>query len=137
MRIAKVHVLDSLFSFKGIYAIVGAAAVLGGVTRMTVCLVVIMFEVTGGLEYVLPVMVGVMMSKWVGDAFGKDSLYVDLIRLKGYPYLDNKREHHFREQAGDVMSYRDLQVLSPSSLRNDITALHALEEEGETRVFIN
>ena len=41
----------------------GASAVLGGITRMTVCLVVIMFEVTGGYEYVLPVMVAVMMSK--------------------------------------------------------------------------
>jgi H+/Cl- antiporter ClcA len=29
--------------------------VLGGVTRMTVSLVVIIFEITGGLEYILPV----------------------------------------------------------------------------------
>ena len=36
---------------------VGAAAMLSGVTRMTVSLVVIMFELTGGLEYVLPIMV--------------------------------------------------------------------------------
>jgi chloride channel 3/4/5 len=107
----------------GIYAIVGAAAVLGGVTRMTVCLVVIMFEVTGGLEYVLPVMVGVMMSKWVGDAFGKDSIYIDLIRLKGYPHLDNKREYHFREVVSDVMSYRDLEMLSMSG--NTVESLEA------------
>ena len=95
----------------GIYAIVGAASVLGGVTRMTVCLVVIMFEVTGGLEYLLPVMVGVLMSKWVGDAFGKDSIYIDLIRLKGYPHLDNKRDYSFSERASDVMSCRELVVL--------------------------
>ena len=43
---------------------VGAAATLGGVTRMTVSLVVIMFELTGGLTYILPLMVGVLVSKW-------------------------------------------------------------------------
>ena len=36
----------------GLYAMVGAAAALGGVTRMTVSLVVIMFEVTGGMQYI-------------------------------------------------------------------------------------
>ena len=96
----------------GIYAIVGAASVLGGICRMTVCLVVIMFEVTGGYEYVLPVMVGVMMSKWVADAFGHTSIYIKLIQLKGYPHLDNKREYHFTERASDVMTCRDLFVLS-------------------------
>ena len=42
----------------GLYAMVGAAAVLGGVTRMTVSLVVIMFELTGGVRYIVPLMVG-------------------------------------------------------------------------------
>ena len=53
----------------GTYAIVGAAATLAGVTRMTVSIVVIMFELTGALTYVLPIMIAVMLSKWVGDAF--------------------------------------------------------------------
>ena len=72
--------------------------------HISVCLVVIMFEVTGGYEYVLPVMVAVMMSKWVADAFGKSSIYNDLIHLKGYPHLDNKREYAFSERACDVMT---------------------------------
>lgn len=55
----------------GLYAMVGAAACLGGVTRMTVSLVVIVFELTGGLEYIVPLMAAVMTSKWVGDAFGR------------------------------------------------------------------
>ena len=41
----------------GLYAMVGAAAALGGVTRMTVSLVVIMFELTGGVRYIVPLMV--------------------------------------------------------------------------------
>jgi len=42
---------DSQCVTPGTYAMVGAAAALGGVTRMTVCLTVIMFEVTGALSY--------------------------------------------------------------------------------------
>ena len=59
----------------GLYAMIGAAAALGGVTRMTVSLVVIMFELTGGLSYIVPIMVAVMISKWVGDAIVKDGMY--------------------------------------------------------------
>lgn len=78
---------------------------LGGVTRMTVCLVVIMFEITGGLEYILPIMTAVMVSKWVGDALGKGSVYDKAIALKGYPYLDNKAEFaHTDKVAKHVMS---------------------------------
>lgn len=73
----------------GTYAIVGAAAALGGVTRMTVSIVVIMFELTGALTYVLPIMIAVMVSKWVGDAFGKRGIYESWIHFNEYPFLDN------------------------------------------------
>ncbi|XMA20186.1 hypothetical protein WAI453_012977 [Rhynchosporium graminicola] len=76
----------------GTYAIIGAAAALGGVTRMTVSIVVIMFELTGALTYVLPIMIAVMASKWVGDAFGKRGIYESWIHFNGYPYLDNSEE---------------------------------------------
>ncbi|KAI8911641.1 chloride channel [Gorgonomyces haynaldii] len=75
----------------GVYALVGAAATLSGVTRMTVSLTVIMFELTGALNYVLPLMVSIMVAKWVGDAFGKDSVYDKIIEQQGYPYLNSKR----------------------------------------------
>lgn len=42
---------------------------------LAVSLVVIMFELTGGLMYIVPLMVAVMMSKWVGDAFVKEGMY--------------------------------------------------------------
>ncbi|KAH9219758.1 chloride channel-like protein 3 [Leptodontidium sp. 2 PMI_412] len=76
----------------GTYAIIGAAAALGGVTRMTVSIVVIMFELTGALTYVLPIMIAVMASKWVGDAFGKRGIYESWIHFNEYPYLDNSEE---------------------------------------------
>lgn len=72
----------------GLYAMVGAAATLAGVTRMTVSLVVIMFELTGNADFIVPVMVAVMCSKWVGDAFGRQSIYDAHIYLSDYPCLD-------------------------------------------------
>ncbi|XP_041129861.1 H(+)/Cl(-) exchange transporter 3-like isoform X1 [Polyodon spathula] len=87
----------------GLYAMVGAAACLGGVTRMTVSLVVIVFELTGGLEYIVPLMAAVMTSKWVGDAFGREGIYEAHIRLNGYPFLDAKEEFTHTTLASEVM----------------------------------
>ncbi|QPH16596.1 hypothetical protein C2857_001279 [Epichloe festucae Fl1] len=76
----------------GTYAIIGASAALAGVTRMTVSIVVIMFELTGALTYVLPIMVAVMISKWVGDAFSRRGIYESWIHFNEYPFLDNSEE---------------------------------------------
>ena len=35
-----------------------------------------MFELTGGLQYIVPLMCAAMTSKWVGDAFGKEGMYL-------------------------------------------------------------
>eukprot|EP01062_Namystynia_karyoxenos_P001246 TRINITY_DN1042_c0_g1_i1.p1 TRINITY_DN1042_c0_g1~~TRINITY_DN1042_c0_g1_i1.p1 ORF type:complete len:925 (+),score=245.33 TRINITY_DN1042_c0_g1_i1:94-2775(+) len=104
---------DAFCVIPGIYAIVGAAAVLGGVTRMTLSLVVIMFELTGGLEYLVPVMLAVLISKWVGEWVGTpDSIYEMHIELNGYPYLDPKREAHFQASAADFMVSKNIQVIT-------------------------
>eukprot|EP01059_Diplonema_ambulator_P009230 TRINITY_DN19071_c0_g1_i1.p1 TRINITY_DN19071_c0_g1~~TRINITY_DN19071_c0_g1_i1.p1 ORF type:complete len:781 (+),score=73.55 TRINITY_DN19071_c0_g1_i1:39-2345(+) len=97
----------------GVYAIVGAAAVLGGVTRMTLSLVVIMFELTGGLEYLVPVMFAVLISKWVGEWVGSvESIYEMHIELNGYPYLDPKTEVSYHATATDFMVSHNIQVLT-------------------------
>eukprot|EP00922_Rhytidocystis_sp_ex-Travisia-forbesii_P040812 GHVS01060858.1.p1 GENE.GHVS01060858.1~~GHVS01060858.1.p1 ORF type:complete len:892 (-),score=227.99 GHVS01060858.1:497-3172(-) len=95
----------------GVYALVGAAAMLGGVTRMTISLVVIMFELTGGLSYVLPFMVAVMVAKWSGDSICDNGIYDCYIRLKGYPYLHQHRQVTFTARACDIME-RQLVVLA-------------------------
>ncbi|KAF2228135.1 chloride channel [Elsinoe ampelina] len=74
----------------GTYAIVGAASALAGATRITVSIVVIMFELTGALTYVLPIMIAVMIAKWVGDAIHSKGIYEAWIQLNGYPFLDNR-----------------------------------------------
>lgn len=114
----------------GTYAIIGAAAALGGVTRMTVSIVVIMFELTGALTYVLPIMIAVMVSKWVGDAFGKRGIYETWIHFNEYPFLDNSDEIHIPDiPVSQIMTrIEDLVVLTATghtieSLKN-ILAVH-------------
>ena len=77
----------------GTYAIVGAASALAGATRMTVSIVVIVFELTGALTYVLPIMIAVMISKWVGDAISPRGIYESWIHFNGYPFLDNRDDN--------------------------------------------
>ncbi|XP_017596554.1 PREDICTED: H(+)/Cl(-) exchange transporter 5 [Corvus brachyrhynchos] len=82
------------------------AVLAGGVTRMTVSLVVIMFELTGGLEYIVPLMAAAMTSKWVADAIGREGIYDAHIRLNGYPFLEAKEEFSHKTRAMDVMRPR-------------------------------
>lgn len=72
----------------GIFAMVGAAAFLAGVSRMTISLGVIMFELTGEIEYVVPHMIAILVAKWVADALGKDSVYDLAQAVLGHPFLD-------------------------------------------------
>ncbi|KAI9004614.1 chloride channel [Gaertneriomyces semiglobifer] len=75
----------------GVYAVVGAASAITGVTRMTVSLTVIILELTGSLPSLLPTMLAIMASKWVADALAPLDLYSLVIQTNDYPYLDAKR----------------------------------------------
>jgi chloride channel 3/4/5 len=72
----------------GIFAMVGAAAFLAGVSRMTISLAVIMFELTGELEYIVPHMIGIMVAKWVADALEREGVYDLAQTVLGHPFLD-------------------------------------------------
>lgn len=77
----------------GVYAMVGAAASLSGVTRTTVSLVVIMFELTGTLTYAVPVMLSVLVARTIADALEHKGIYDLVLEFSGLPYLDAKEEH--------------------------------------------
>ncbi|XP_076030012.1 chloride channel protein 7 isoform X4 [Oratosquilla oratoria] len=71
---------------EGKYALVGAAAMLGGVVRMTLSLTVILMECTGNITFGLPLMIVLMVAKWVGDYFN-EGLYDIHIQMSGVPIM--------------------------------------------------
>lgn len=87
----------------GTYAFLGAAAALSGIMHIYVSVVVIMFELTGALTYILPTMIVVGVTKAVSELFGKGGIADRMIWFSGFPYLDNKEDHNFGAPVSQVM----------------------------------
>ncbi|OQO09551.1 putative chloride channel protein [Cryoendolithus antarcticus] len=88
----------------GTYAFLGAAAALAGIMHITVSVVVIMFELTGALTYILPTMIVVGVTKAVSERLGKGGIADRMIWFNGFPFLDNKEDHSFGMPASTCMT---------------------------------
>ncbi|KAL8823551.1 MAG: hypothetical protein Q9191_005755 [Dirinaria sp. TL-2023a] len=86
----------------GVYALVAAGATMCGVTRLSVTLAVILFELTGSLNHVLPFSLAVLVAKWTADALEPLSIYDLLTDMNSYPMLDNKIRPIFTTDLGDI-----------------------------------
>uniref|UniRef100_A0A8C6LTZ8 Chloride voltage-gated channel 2 n=1 Tax=Nothobranchius furzeri TaxID=105023 RepID=A0A8C6LTZ8_NOTFU len=119
-----IHVDGSVYPIvPGGYAVVGAAALSGAVTH-TVSTAVIVFELTGQISHILPVMIAVILANAVAQAL-QPSLYDSIIRIKKLPYLPELGMGHHEKyniRVEDIMvrdvryitlnsSYRDLQEM--------------------------
>lgn len=93
----------------GTYAFLGAAAALSGIMNITVTVVVIMFELTGALTYILPTMIVVGITKIINSRFGKGGIADQAIVFNGMPFIDNKEEHDFGVNVSVAMT-EDLTV---------------------------
>ncbi|KAG2420053.1 hypothetical protein HFD88_004851 [Aspergillus terreus] len=88
----------------GTYAFLGAGAALSGIMHLTISVVVIMFELTGALTYILPTMIVVGVTKAVGDRFGNGGIADRMIWANGFPFLDNKEDHVFNVPVSHAMT---------------------------------
>uniref|UniRef100_A0A914WW06 Chloride channel protein n=1 Tax=Plectus sambesii TaxID=2011161 RepID=A0A914WW06_9BILA len=71
--------------YPGVYAIVGAAALSGACTH-TVSVAVIVFELTGQITYMLPVLIAILFSNAI-CTYLQPSIYDSTIKMKRLPYL--------------------------------------------------
>ncbi|KAI5950480.1 GEF1 [Candida theae] len=88
----------------GTYAFLGAAAGLCGITDLTVTVVIIMFELTGAIRYILPTMIVVAITKGINDKWGKGGIADQMIKFNGLPLIDSKEEFHFNTAVTSAMS---------------------------------
>ncbi|KAJ6699842.1 CHLORIDE CHANNEL PROTEIN [Salix purpurea] len=88
---------------QGLYAVLGAASFLGGSMRMTVSLCVIILELTNNLLLLPLIMLVLLVSKTVADAFNSN-IYDLIMNAKGFPYLETHTEPYMRQlTVGDVV----------------------------------
>ncbi|PON59487.1 Chloride channel [Trema orientale] len=88
----------------GLYAVLGAACFMGGSMRMTVSLCVIILELTNNLLLLPLIMLVLLISKTVADAFN-GNIYDLIMRSKGFPYLETHVEPYMRQlTVGDVVT---------------------------------
>ncbi|XP_021682020.1 putative chloride channel-like protein CLC-g isoform X2 [Hevea brasiliensis] len=80
----------------GLYAVLGAASFLGGSMRMTVSLCVIILELTNNLLLLPLIMLVLLVSKTVADAFN-GNIYDLIMKAKGFPYLETHAEPYMRQ----------------------------------------
>ncbi len=90
----------------GVYSLVGACAFLGGATRMSVSMVIIMVELTSGLSLIVPLMVSAFVAKIFGDFLNHEGIYDEHVHLNQYPLLENNVNYDYSACALDAMRPR-------------------------------
>ena len=97
------------------YAVVGAAAALGGVTRMTFSAVVLVMEGAGALQLVVPLALAVTAARVAGDAWGP-SIYDVHVRIRGTPVLSEPGTDARQRMAADKLSVGELAATEVTAL---------------------
>jgi hypothetical protein len=62
----------------------------------------VVFELTGSLTYVMPIMLSILISKWVSEAISQQGIYDLVISLNQHPYLDSKKRFIFTSTFADL-----------------------------------
>ena len=115
----------------GVFAMVGAGAYMAGVSRLTLSLAVIVMEMTNEVHFLLPLLLAIMVAKWVADAL-EHALYHSLLEFKNVPFLPATP---FGGATLDMLSVRDIMCAGPVvTLRETESLLSATDVLRRTKV---
>lgn len=139
----KNHSDSSLFStctetkciIPGTYAFLGAAAALSGITHLTVTVVVIMFELTGALRFIIPTMIVISVTKIINDRWGNGGIADQMIKFNGLPLLDPKEEFIFNTTVEAAMTKATVAIPNISDIPLKLNKLKTLIQDTDFRGF--
>ena len=106
----------------GIYSVIGAAAMVSSVTH-TISFALIIFELNGEIRYLLPVLLGTLMSYLVGTSLSV-SFFDFLLQFRGMPFMPSFQSIAiYHKNVSDIMkknfgyiskdnTYRDILILT-------------------------
>jgi len=89
----------------GVFALIGAGAFMGGVSRLTISLAVIVMEMSNELHFMLPLILGIIVAKGAADRLCPHSLYHSCLQERCIPFLPHESSEDPRL---DLFSVRHL-----------------------------
>ena len=117
------HLLNCAFpgyvADSGTYALIGAAAMLGGMARMTIAGTIICLEACGNMAYLLPLMLVFGAARYTGNAIN-EGMYEMQINLKQIPFLEGSLH------SLGLLNYHPIQEL----METDIVTLYEVDRVG-------
>ncbi|MEO0530496.1 MAG: chloride channel protein [Planctomycetota bacterium] len=102
----------------GVYAIVGMAAVVAGTTQGFLSATLIVYEMTGNYEVILPVMIAASLASLVARVVDPESIYYKKLSRRGEHIARGHDMHHL-----DHVMVRDVMIRHFPTLKPEDTAL--------------
>ncbi|KAG7915354.1 hypothetical protein KL905_004990 [Ogataea polymorpha] len=105
------------------YAVVGAGSFAAAVFKMNITMVVILFELTGAVTYMIPIMLGVFCARFLNDMIVDQSIYEMWLRISHLPYVApnigdhlSNPEYAVKTCASVMRPTEDIQVFEDGAL---------------------
>lgn len=112
------------------YALIGAAAQLGGSMRMIISLTVILMETTGNISFALPLILTFVCAKWSGDLFN-EGIYDTQIAVSKVPMLGWRVKRPYRcLKAANIMAQSPICIRLKDKVANVVDLLKTYPHNG-------